>query len=234
MLIRTAKEDKSIHSDWTWWVYHLHSGNHFEKRLSLFFPLFKQKPLSEMDGKYVLAADAVVILRAEWSQFCRLCHRDVGQPLEWMYGRIWATAAPSPSLATASRWILFRPDMLYLFTGIFLGGRRWQWKEAVLKPSSSPSYCVVWLSHLSAHRRCLCCLARPERGAARGPGSHHTLGSSWIRKDMWVDVACLPAASTQSKANSLARFSSKWRGICLILIAMTPRCKKIKLTLFFF
>lgn len=56
--------------------------NHFEKTSSLFPSLFKQKPLSEMDGKYVLAAESVVIVRAECSQFYRLCHRDVGQLLD--------------------------------------------------------------------------------------------------------------------------------------------------------
>lgn len=31
-----------------------------------------------MDGKYVLAAESEVIVKAECSQFCRLCHRDMG------------------------------------------------------------------------------------------------------------------------------------------------------------
>lgn len=31
-----------------------------------------------MDGKYVLAAESEVIVRAECLQFCRLCHRDMG------------------------------------------------------------------------------------------------------------------------------------------------------------
>lgn len=31
-----------------------------------------------MDRKYVLAAESEVIVKAECSQFCRLCHRDMG------------------------------------------------------------------------------------------------------------------------------------------------------------
>lgn len=45
VLIRAAKEEKSINSSCTWGLYHLHSESgwkHFEKRSSL-FSLFKQK-----------------------------------------------------------------------------------------------------------------------------------------------------------------------------------------------
>lgn len=97
VLIRAAKKDKSIHSNWTWWLYHLHSENQAGitlKRDHLSSSLFKQKPLSEMDGKYVLAAESVVIARVECSQFCRLCHRDMGQTLEGMYQSVWVSCSP--------------------------------------------------------------------------------------------------------------------------------------------
>ena len=115
---QAAKEDKSIHSNRTWWLDHLLSENwgwnHSERRSSLFLSLFKQKPLSETDGKYVLAAESVVIGRAECSQFCRLCRKDVGkkkkkkkkkkrQPPQGVYGSAEQTAAPPPSPAAAKQ-----------------------------------------------------------------------------------------------------------------------------------
>lgn len=121
-MIGAAKEDKPIHSTWTWWLYHLalrESGwNRFEKRSSL-SSLFKQKPPSEMDGKYVLAAESVVILRGERSQFCRLCQRPGAVPQGECIWTFKQSAVPSPSRAAAKQppaWSSSHPDVLRWFT----------------------------------------------------------------------------------------------------------------------
>lgn len=95
-LIRTAKEDKSIHFNWEWWLQLAQRSrwNNFEKG-SFLFSLFKQKFLSEMDRKYILAAKSVVIVKAEFFYiFCRLCHRNTRQSLKYRYQSIQGNAGP--------------------------------------------------------------------------------------------------------------------------------------------
>lgn len=112
--------------------------NHFEKRSSL-FSLLKQKPLSEIDGKYVLAAESVVIVKIECLQFCRLCHRDMGQSLKWTYQGIRANCSHiTNSLLFDPLWAGYA-----VFVHILISG--WEKTEqamerTVIKPSPSPSH----------------------------------------------------------------------------------------------
>lgn len=144
-----------------------------------------------MDGKYVLAAEPVVIVRGERSQFA-------GCAAETRGLRAHHSPAAGPAAATASRPGLLGP-LGWAASGHtpFPSGRA---KEgAGIEPSPFPRVPAAWLSHLSAL----------QRGTTLALRSHLGLGQLLGQEGPVTSQHKSGSCQAPRAVNSLSGFSSK-------------------------